>query len=541
MPSKYEEGDPKSRICILGEAPSRMETRMGRPFIGPSGKLLESCMHAAGVARKECYLLNIWEEEVKKSRTGDRIMDQDGETLWTPKGGMTALGEHMSSTTLTRLKNCSANVFVPLGGTALSYLFGDTRITKWRGSILQSPRLDRKLVPAIHPAASLRGNYLWRHLIAADLKRAKEESLSPELDLPQRDILIRPTFQDVEDYLATIKKTKKTGVDIECLNHQVSCISFALRWDTAIVIPFVGEGGEDYWSIEDEAKIWLMIADIMGDPEIMKIGQNLIFDMSFMLRQNNVFTRGPIGDTMIAHHIVWPDFLKGLDFICSMLTREPYYKDDGKMWRKPWADLEVFWIYNGKDSCVAIEIWDAIQPELDDGFRRTYNETIELFDPLLFMMTKGMEVNKDELQKTKQKVEAEIKTKEEELVEVAEVSFNPLSPKQCQDYFYVTKGIKPYVSRKTGRPTTDDKAMARIFRKHNLREAKLVQEIRSLRKLHGTYLDVGIDPDGRIRSSYGPRGTVTGRLNSSQSIFGTGMNMQNLHPEFKGFLVADSV
>jgi DNA polymerase I-like protein with 3'-5' exonuclease and polymerase domains len=154
------------------------------------------------------------------------------------------------------------------------------------------------------------------------------------------------------------------------------------------------------------------------------------------------------------------------------------------------------------------------------------------------MMTRGIAVDVDRLKETKIDVQKKIKEREDELEKVADYPFNPASPKQCQEYFYSHKGHKPYVSRSTGRPTTDDKAMSRIFRRFRYPEAKLVQELRSLNKLSGTYLEVEYDKDERVRCSYNPRGTTTGRLSSSKTIFGTGMNLQNLHPEFKGFLVA---
>lgn len=47
------------------------------------------------------------------------------------------------------------------------------------------------------------------------------------------------------------------------------------------------------------------------------------------------------------------------------------------------------------------------------------------------------------------------------------------------------------------------------------------------------------DDDGRMRGSYNPRGTKFGRLSSSKTIFGTGMNFQNLPQAFKKFLVPD--
>jgi uracil-DNA glycosylase len=539
----WEEGDPDSRIAIVGEAPARMEMKLRRPLVGPAGYLLEQCMHSAGMVRRECYIINVFEEQVSKDIKG-RIFGADKELLWLPKTGFTEEGDRRAQPAIERLAACKANVVVPLGGTALSFLYPDTRIMKWRGSILSATRKGlegRKVIATAHPAASLRGNYIWRYFIMSDLRRAKEESLSPAIDLPDRILRIQPTYTDAMAFLTDMRRGDRVCIDIECLNHQVSCMSFCSDPLDVMSIPFVGERGGPYWTEEQEDNIWLTIAQILGAEDVMKIGQNISFDIGFLFQQNNIITRGKLGDTMVAHHIIWPDFPKGLDFLCSVHTREPYYKDDGKLWSRPWADIHTFWEYNARDSATTLEVWDAVQKDLDEGFRQTYEDTMELLDPVVYMMTRGMKVNRDRLEVTKKAVAIKLAQKEHELNEIAEVPFNPSSPKQCIEYFYGTKGIKPYINRKTGQPTTDDKALARIVRKHNLKEARICQEIRTLRKLEGTYLEVGIDKDDRIRCSYNLRGTRYGRLSSSQTITGTGMNMQNLHPEFKGFLEADRV
>jgi DNA polymerase I-like protein with 3'-5' exonuclease and polymerase domains len=394
-------------------------------------------------------------------------------------------------------------------------------------------------VPTVHPAACLRGQYLWRHLLISDLDRARQESESPKKNLLKRNIIIDPDFSTVLQYLNECLSLSAVGFDIEVLNHQVSCISFAKSATDAICIPFVAEGGKHRWTLEQEEQIWLSIASVLGNPQIMKVGQNLIFDIGFLLQQMNIHTSGPIGDTMIAHHIMFPDFPKGLDFLCSMHTREPYYKDDGKLYNKPWADLYRFWEYNAKDSAVCMEMWPLFEKMMkDDDYWQCYQDTVEMFSCLLYMMTRGVAVDVERLKETKREVEKKIKEKSDALEDVADYPFNFASPKQCQEYFYAHKGNKPYVSRSTGRPTTDDKAMSRIFRRFRYPEAKLVQELRSLSKLLGTYLEVEYDKDERVRCSYNPRGTTTGRLSSSKTVFGTGMNLQNLHPEFKGFLIA---
>jgi uracil-DNA glycosylase len=543
MASPYEEGDPSSKILILGEAPANTEMRLGRPLVGPSGQLLEQCMHSAQMIRRECYILNVWETPVYKDKADKVIKDQNGEILWTAKDQFTELGMETSQNTRERISEASANVVIPLGGTALSWSYEDSRIMKWRGSILQGNEQTsgKKLVPTVHPAACLRGQYLWRYLLISDLERAKAESMEKSLNLPERTLLIDPTYQDVLAYLKSISaSTKAVGFDIEVLNHQVSCLSFATAPEMCMSIPFVINRGEHRWSLEEEEVIWILIAEILGNPSIAVIGQNLIFDISFLLQQMGIHTRGFIGDTMIAHHIMYPDFLKGLDFLCSMHTREPYYKDDGKLWSKPWNDLELFWKYNARDSVVCMDMWPVFVDLMKkDGYYQDYLNTIEMFPMLLYMMMRGMCVDRERLNKTNDDVGRKISELNRALEDAADYPFNPASPKQCQEYFYEHKGIKPYISRSTGRPTTDDKAMSRIYRRFHFKEAKLVQEIRSLTKLQGTYLEVGIDNDDRIRCSYNPRGTNTSRLSSSQTIFGRGMNMQNLHADFKGFLVAD--
>ena len=305
-------------------------------------------------------------------------------------------------------------------------------------------------------------------------------------------------------------------------------------------IPLLDRRGGNRWTDEQEAEIWKLYAALMGSKKIRKVNQNILFDMTFLLSQNNIFTYGTVDCTMCAHHILYPYFPKGLDFLCSNYTREPYYKDDGKLWSKPWVDMERFWEYNAKDSACAYEIMDGLLPELyEKGHMTSYRKTIQMFPALMYMMVNGLAISEANLADERKRANALLEEKQIELSQIAEWDFNPASPKQCQEYFYGTKGIHPYTSLSTHKVTTDDKAMARIVKRYNLPEARLVQEIRGLRKLISNYLDVRYDNDKRVRCSYNPRGTVTGRLSSSETIFGTGMNFCNLDPRFKDFIVVD--
>jgi len=203
-----------------------------------------------------------------------------------------------------------------------------------------------------------------------------------------------------------------------------------------------------------------------------------------------------------------------------------------------------FLIYNALDSACMLEIHNHIWPELEKGgYTKTYQMTLDLFPILTFMQIRGMKVSHELLGETKVEVLEQAAERQRELDQLVGHPLNVNSPKACAQYFYGELGIPSITSRKTKNVTTDDEAMQRLARgkigQAPLRQAKLVQEIRGLQKLYGTYLNIQFDPDGRMRGSYNPRGTKFGRLSSSKTIHGTGMNFQNLPQEFKKFLVAD--
>lgn len=538
----WQEGDPASKLLFLAEAPSRVEMRMGRPLVGPSGEVFNECLRVAGVSRRQSYILNVWPFMVEKDKAGS-ILHPNGALLYHHKHGFTEDGLEAAAGTLELLRKAQANLIVSMGQAATHLATGRRLpVTKWRGSLLTGSEAvqGRKVLPTIHPAATLHGTYLWRYLLIHDYELAKEEMQWPELVPPRYDIIIAESSREAVAFLQKCQESRCLCTDIEVINHEVSCFSLAYDKHTAMVVPLHHLGGDPYWSIDDEMAIWTAYAAAMADPETDKINQNIVgFDSPFLLQKMNIFTRGFLGDTMIAQHIIYPDFNKGLDFITSIHTKMPYYKDEGKMWRNEGGDILQFWNYCGRDAIAAITAWGSLSTEMTEGgYWPTYNMTVEMAEALAFMTLHGMKINMEALEDTRNRVAAELERLEAELAAVAEYPFNPHSPKQCAQYFYEHKGITPYRNAQGG-ITTDDKAMARIVRRYNLPEARLVQEIRARRKLKTTYLEVAFDEDHRLRCSWNPRGTTTGRLSSSQTVFGTGMNMQNLHPAFKGFLVAD--
>ena len=529
MTTPYEEGPLYADLVFVAEAPANIEMIQGRPLVGPSGKLFNQYLRDENIIRSDCLLMNVSRDKVR-----------DIAELMTSSRKLTEKGLACQEDLKQRLKRTKPHTIVALGDLAKTVLTGDRRtITRLRGSPLECSLLPGvEVIPTIHPAATLpyRGNEKAKYYIMSDFRKALRHSERPGVIAAKRELLIEPTFSEAMNWLKFIGECNRWAFDIEVYNHQVSCISYCADPSQVMSIPFYN----DYWTETQEAQIWRKIGEIHADRSTEKCGTFLGFDISFLLYVNKVRTRGRILCTFVAHKIMYPDFPASLEFVTSLYTDEPYYKDDKKIWNKLDQDIHRFWRYNCKDSACSLETWNnGIESDLlgDEGFLTTYNNAMESLDPCLYMMTRGIKVNRDLLEDSKEEIERQLKEKEAEFDDVCEIPINHRSSRQVINYFYILKGLRPYLNTKTHKPTCDDKALSRIIRRDGLREARVLQELRSLTKYLDTYLEMQFDPDNMLRCFYNVRGTRSGRLSSSKTVRDTGLNMQNLHPAFKYFLV----
>lgn len=553
----FWEGSPDAKILIVGEAPSFDEIRESRPFVGPSGRLLDLCLHSAKISRAECAITNVFEELVKKGdEKKSEIFSRSGELLWTTKG-FTDAGRIAAKPCLERIAKSNANVIVALGGPALHLTLDIRPLLKWRGSIVVNS-LGRKIIPSIHPAFILRGEYHNRYLLINDLTKAKAESADARFIPTARNYLIDPSYSEVLAFLRRCLDAPAVNTDIEVLAGQVDCFSLATSAHDVISIPIVDAGFEHRWSLEEEREIWRLYAQILQAPHIAKINQNITFDLAALLELNNITARGPLHDPMVAFNVAYPFLEKKLAVISSFCTREPYYKDDGQLADAPKVeDFQKRWLYNAKDSAVSFESWEYLMPDVDSGgYRATYDMTIDKIPALVYMMVKGLRVDRENLATARTKAKAnlaEIVAKLEsetgrKIITAAPKkaaekralagALNVNSPAQLKEYLYRDLKLKPYVNS-AGAESVDDVALSRIVRRDGLRTAKLLQDYRRVAKLIGTYLDMQFDADDRMRCSFNVRGTWTGRLSSSQTIHGVGGNLQNIPDDMALFLVSD--
>ena len=535
-------GDSKSNYIIVGEQPGKYEVRSRKCFIGPSGELLNSCLTAAGIGRSDCYITNVIKD---LDRPIQRYIQLYKGTSLLKEPIISDEGQYYIDYLKWELSELPGRYIIAFGGIALFALTQRTGITKWRGSRLDCLLDQRKMVfPTYHPSTVIppKNQYTNRFLIINDIKQAADSKAS--LYVPtNRTIMIEPTYSEVLNFINYVTeqglKGERIAYDLEVFmdrkHKEVSCISISYKTQ-AMSIPFV-LGYDDYFSLRQEAEIWLRLAYLLEHPKIKKCGQNLTFDGHFLLRKYGIKVRN-FDDTMIAQQILMPDYPKGLDFITSIWTDHPYYKGDGKAFFKGSGAFRKFWRYNAVDSVICTEAFPKQLAEIrKQGNLETYHHQVRVVEPCVYMMEHGIKVRVDQMESEYRRMEEELFKTQGELDKEAGQHLNAKSPKQLKEYFWKQKGIKPYVYR--GKPTYNDDAMKRLTRR-GFKEAGLIQKIRKLTKLRSTYLDIRkIDDDGRYRCSYNPVGTRYSRVSSSANIFGSGGNFQNWPHELQRMLVPD--
>ena len=71
-------GSKDARFVVCGEAPAAEEVRMGRGFVGPSGKLLWPVMERlSGVSRDDCWVTNLSKTPLNNDESAEAKMSPE--------------------------------------------------------------------------------------------------------------------------------------------------------------------------------------------------------------------------------------------------------------------------------------------------------------------------------------------------------------------------------------------------------------------------------------------------------------------------------
>jgi uracil-DNA glycosylase family protein len=141
-------GPARARLIVVGEQPGDVEDREGVPFVGPSGKLFDRALEAAGIDRGDVYVTNAVKhfKFAREARTKRRIHKSPS------TGEVRACRPWLEH----EIALIGPEIILCLGATAAKALLGSTfSVTKSRGKPIES-EWGPEVYTTVHPSAVLR-------------------------------------------------------------------------------------------------------------------------------------------------------------------------------------------------------------------------------------------------------------------------------------------------------------------------------------------------------------------------------------------------
>ena len=128
------EGPPHALLMLVGEQPGDVEDQEGRPFVGPSGRLLRQLMAEAGVGERDAYITNAVKHFSFELRGKRRIHK-------TPAQREIAACHDWLEAEIAAVR---PHVIVALGATALRALVGKAMTIAAAAAARAAPRVGRR-------------------------------------------------------------------------------------------------------------------------------------------------------------------------------------------------------------------------------------------------------------------------------------------------------------------------------------------------------------------------------------------------------------
>ena len=315
--------------------------------------------------------------------------------------------------------------------------------------------------------------------------------------------------------------TSTSAIDAELVG-----LSFAVKEFEAFYVPVPANR-------EEALQIVNIFKPVYENPEILKVGQNLKYDLE-VLRNYGIELKGKMWDTMIAHYLIQPELHHNMDYMAEIYLNyqtihiEELIGPKGKNQKSMRSLLpSQVYEYAAEDADITLRLKNKLEPELkkaecEDLF---YNIEMPLMPVLAEMEMNGVCLDTASLAETSKQFTNRMNEIEARIYELAGERFNIASPKQVGEILFdKLKIVEKAKKTKTGQYVTSEEVLQQLRNKHEI--VADILEHRGLKKLIGTYIDALpklINPKtGHIHTSFNQTITATGRLSSSDP------NLQNI-------------
>lgn len=371
-------------------------------------------------------------------------------------------------------------------------------------------------------------------LFAENTTEGKEISFKENLktlkDVPHEYHLIENEEEAKKlcDFLLTNETvsldTETTSV--EAIRAKLVGLSFAVSGGRAWYVAVPPE--------ESEAlKITNIFKPFYEDPRILKVGQNLKYDLT-VLASYGIRLAGPMFDTMLAHYVVQPELRHGMDYLAEVYLKyrtihiEELIGPKGRAQRNM-ADLAPRDIrdYACEDADVTLRLMEPLTEEMRLHNVESVFRDIEMpLMPVLARMERnGVCLDAEALAATGSLFTRRMEQIEQEIYALAGHEFNITSPRQVGTVLFEELHLSDKARKtKSGQYSTGEEVLESLRHKHPI--AGKILDHRGLKKLTGTYIEALprlVNPDtGHLHTSFNQAVTATGRLSSSNP------NLQNI-------------
>ncbi len=355
-------GPSSAKLCVLAEQPSEGVMQTGMPFSDNQGKMVKTFLREAGINPDSVYYTYVLKSP----------------TFLSKEERQNSLEKHTEQVG-REIAALQPNCILGLGNIPLAFCTGNRGIDHFRGSILRS-NLGPKFVGTINPY-SLRmpdadgkikgwGDSVY---IRWDFQRAIKQSTFKDYNPPRRNLIACTNSRQLYDFFEKNRGSRYVALDIETFKTFPVCISFAFNRNEAISVPLMyvmNPHNELQMTRTEQVECWRLVAKLLADPNIFKIAQNGKFDLRLLERCYNdtigfgLHTRGFFFDTNTAFKCLFPELPGKLEFITSVMTEEPYYKEEGKGYNPRRDRLSRLLLYNAKDSVVTFEAFEQLVEEM---------------------------------------------------------------------------------------------------------------------------------------------------------------------------------
>lgn len=506
-------GPTLAKIALVGEGPGKTELRLGKPFVGESGHLLDLILKRIKVNAADVWITNA---------VLCRCVTPSGENR--PPTPQEIKCCH--SRLVAELKTHSVERAITLGASAAQSLVSSkVGITKRRGQVVETAD-GLRVLTTYHPAYVLRQHQMFPELLK-DLKAGfNGMNLST---VAQFETKVIDTMLEAHYTLEIIYKTcgPALAFDLETnsldfVTGKIVCVILSPRPDTSYIFPI---------EVLANAKNRKLLRAILESRLV--VGHNLKFDLKFLAAEFDIFPQ-EIFDTLVAHYAL--DERRGVHGL-KAIAADRYHAPD---WETPVAaelkklpkearnygaiPRDVLYKYAGFDGHYTLRLYYDLWAEIQRSPRLTWLFT-ELLMPAMRVLTKmemtGMRLDRKHLETTAREWAKELIAAESALNVLAGHEFNPRSTAQLS-LVLAELGLPIILNKDTKKPTTAKAALQRLTEivptdSAGFKFLTALLDYRQLQKLQSTYilpLTAEAIATGRGHTQFNLAGTITGRLSA---------------------------